>query len=319
MIKKVSQTPIIYQTKSGALELRGDFRDETLWATQAQIADLFEIDRTVVTKHINNIIKSGEVAKSNVQKMHIANSDKPVAFYSLDIILSVGYRSNSDRAITFRKWATKVLREHMIDGYTVNKTRIAQNYTAFLQAVDDIKKFLPEGGQVDAGSVLELVTAFADTWFSLDAYDREALVMTGATHQEVTLTVRELAEALKVFRQALIEKGEATEFFGREKDTSGIASIVANVMQSFGEDDVYPTLEEKAAHLLYFTVKNHPFIDGNKRSGAYAFVWFLQATGILDVTKITPPALTALTILIAESDPKHKDRMIGLVLQILKK
>jgi prophage maintenance system killer protein/prophage antirepressor-like protein len=281
MIKKVSQTPIIYQTKSGALELRGDFRDETLWATQAQIADLFEIDRTVVTKHINNIIKSGEVAKSNVQKMHIANSDKPVAFYSLDIILSVGYRSNSDRAITFRKWATKVLREHMIDGYTVNKTRIAQNYTAFLQAVDDIKKFLPEGGQVDAGSVLELVTAFADTWFSLDAYDREALVMTGATHQEVTLTVRELAEALKVFRQALIEKGEATEFFGREKDTSGIASIVANVMQSFGEDDVYPTLEEKAAHLLYFTVKNHPFIDGNKRSGAYAFVWFLQATGII--------------------------------------
>lgn len=149
--------PIIFQTKSGALELRGGFRQETVWATQAQIAELFEVDRTVVTKHINNILRSEELGKSNVQKMHIPNSDKPVSFYSLDIILSVGYRTNSIKAIAFRKWATETLRKHLVDGFTVNKTRITQNYTAFLKAVEDIKLLLPENGHVDAGSILELV------------------------------------------------------------------------------------------------------------------------------------------------------------------
>lgn len=119
------------------------------------------------------------------------------------------------------------------------------------------------------------------------------------------------------FRSALIEKGEATELFGRERERGSVGGIVGNVFQSFGGDDVYPSVEAKAAHLLYFVVKNHPFIDGNKRSGAYAFVWFLSRTGTLDRSRITPPALTALTLLIAESNPAHKDRMIGLVLQIL--
>jgi len=136
-------SPVIYQTKSGALELRGDFSEQTLWATQAQIAELFEIDRTVVTKHINNIFRSGEVEKSNVQKMHIANSDKPVSFYSLDLILSIGYRTNSARAIAFRKWATETLRHHLMEGFTINRARVEKNYTAFQQAVEDIKKLLP--------------------------------------------------------------------------------------------------------------------------------------------------------------------------------
>ena len=318
MEKKVIQTPIIYQTKSGALELRGDFRDETLWATQAQIAELFEIDRTVVTKHINNLLKSREVEKSNVQKMHIPNSDKPVSFYSLDMILSVGYRTNSTKAISFRKWATETLRKHLLDGYTINKSRIAQNYTAFLQAIDDIKKLLPADGKVDAGSVLELVNVFADTWFSLDAYDRDALVTTGATQKDVALTGSELTKELQAFRNVLMEKGDATELFGREREKGSVAGIVGNIFQSFDSTDVYPSVEEKAAHLLYFIVKNHPFTDGNKRSGAYAFVWFLKNADILDTTKITAPALTALTLLLAESDPQHKSRMIRLILQILK-
>lgn len=309
--------PIIFQTKSGALELRGDFRQETVWATQAQIAELFEVDRTVVTKHINNILRSEELGKSNVQKMHIPNSDKPVSFYSLDIILSVGYRTNSIKAIAFRKWATETLRKHLVDGFTVNKTRITQNYTAFLKAVEDIKLLLPENGQVDAGSILELVQVFADTWFSLDAYDRDEMITTGATQKEVMLTGKELTEALRDFRTALIEKGEATELFGRERGKGNISSIVANVYQSFAGSDVYPSVEEKAAHLLYFIVKNHPFTDGNKRSGAYAFVWFLKYAGILDRSKISPAALTVLTLLLAESDPKHKEKMIGLILQIL--
>lgn len=218
MKKVTTQMPIIFQTKSGALELRGDFRQETVWATQAQIAELFEVDRTVVTKHINNILRSEELGKSNVQKMHIPNSDKPVSFYSLDIILSVGYRTNSIKAIAFRKWATETLRKHLIDGFTVNKSRITQNYTAFLKAVEDIKMLLPANEQVDTGGILELVRAFADTWFSLDAYDRNEMVTTGATKKEVMLTGEELTEALHDFRDALMEKGEATELFGRERE-----------------------------------------------------------------------------------------------------
>lgn len=326
MPKKVSQTPIIYQTKSGSLELRGDFHEETLWATQAQIAELFEVTPQNITLHLKSIFESEELIEKatckdflQVQKEGRREVKRSLKMYNLDAILSVGYRVNSKKATQFRKWATETLRKHLIDGYTVNKSRIAQNYTAFLQAVDDIKKLIPAGGEVDAGSVLELVQIFADTWFSLDAYDRDTLITTGATQKEVILTAQELTKVLREFRSALIRKGEATELFGQERDKSGVASIVANVMQSFGGSDVYPTVEEKAAHLLYFIVKNHPFTDGNKRSGAYAFVWFLKTTGILDTTKITPPALTALTLLIAESDPKHKDRMVSLVLQILKK
>lgn len=322
MENKKIQTPIIYQTKSGALELRGDFREETLWATQAQIAELFEVDRTVITKHIRNVFRDAELSEKQVcaKFAHTAEDGKiyQVQFYNLDIILSVGYRTNSTKAIAFRKWATETLRRHLIDGYTINKSRISHNYTAFLQAVEDIKKLLPDGGEVDAGSVLELVQVFADTWFSLDAYDRDTLVTTGATQKDVSLTGDELTKELQAFRNALIEKGEATELFGREREKGSVAGIVGNVFQSFDSNDVYPSVEEKAAHLLYFIVKNHPFTDGNKRSGAYAFVWFLQNAGILDTTKITAPALTALTLLLAESDPNHKDRMIGLILQILK-
>ena len=167
---------IVYQAKSGAIELRGDFGKETLWATQAQIADIFNIDRTVATKHIGNILKIKEVdEKSNVQKMHIPNSDKSVAFYSLDIILAVGYRANSARAMQFRQWATKTLRGYIVDGYAINKSRIAKNYAQFLSVVEDIKKLLPAGSVVDAGDAAELVSLFADTWLSLDAYDRDAL------------------------------------------------------------------------------------------------------------------------------------------------
>lgn len=153
---------VIYQAKSGAIELKGDFSRETIWATQAQIAKVFEIERSVVTKHIGNILKSSEVsAKSNVQKMHIANSDKPVAFYSLDIVLAVGYRANSARAIEFRQWATKTLRTHIVDGYTINRARVGKNYDAFMQAVADVRALLPKGMKADTGSILELVRMFA--------------------------------------------------------------------------------------------------------------------------------------------------------------
>jgi hypothetical protein len=310
---------VVYQAKSGAIELRGDFGKETIWANQKQIADIFNIERSVATKHISNILKIKEVdQKSNVQKMHIANSDKPVVYYSLDVILAVGYRTNSYRAIQFRQWATKTLRQYITHGFAINKKRIAEHYSEFQKVVEDMKNLFPPGATIDSDSVLELISAFADTWFSLDAYDKDALVTTGATKKSVSLTAKQLAGALLEFKQELIRKKQATDIFGQERSVDSIGGIVGNVMQSFGGKDMYATVEEKAAHLLYFMVKNHPFVDGNKRSGAYAFVWFLRRAKILDTKKITPPTLTALTLFVAESDPKHKDRMIRLVLQMLK-
>ncbi len=308
----------IYQAKSGAIELKADATKETIWATQAQIADIFHVERSVVTKHIRNIIANKEVlTKSNVQKMHIANSDKPVAFYSLDVVLAVGYRANSTKAIEFRKWATKILRQHITLGYTINRSVIAVHYDEFMKSVADIKALLHTNHLMDSASVLELIRLFADTWLSLDAYDKDALEFKKVTKRQTVLTADELALALNQLKQSLTKNGNTTELFGTERSSGSIAGIVGNVMQSFSGKALYPSLEEKAAHLLYFIVKNHPFTDGNKRSGAFAFVWFLQRAKRLDPTRMSPEALTALTLLIAESDPKDKSKMIGLICRLL--
>ena len=319
MKKKILKNNIIiYQAKSGALELRKDVQKQTIWATQTEIAKLYGKDQSVISRHIASIFSDGEVNKKrNMQEMHIANSDKPVALYSLDIILAVGYRTNSQRAIEFRQWATKTLRKYIVDGYAINKQRIAKNYGQFLEAVESVKRLLPQGVAIDTESVLELVNLFADTWLSLDAYDKGAFATKGLTKKRVALTAKRLEEGLARLKTALMEKGEATEHFGAERQRGSISGIVGNVMQSFGGKDLYASVEEKAAHLLYFMVKNHPFVDGNKRSGAYAFVWFLRQANILDATRMTPPALTALTILVAESNPKDKDRVVGLILTLL--
>ena len=316
--KKEQKEVIIYQAKDGAIELKGDFKHENIWATQAQIVDLFDIDQSVASRHINNIFRSGEInEKSNMQKMHIANSDKPVTFYSLDVILSVGYRTNSARAIEFRKWANKILKNYLIQGYTINKKQIAKSYEAFMQTVASIQNLLPEHIALDPKLVLELIKEFASTWVALDAYDKESLRAIGATKKAVRLSGEELAEAIGNLRDELIKKGEASNLFAREKRAGSVEGIVGNVMQSFGGKSLYATAEEKAAHLLYFMVKNHPFDDGNKRSGAFAFVWFLRKAKIQGAKNINPSALTALTLLIAESNPKKINQMTALVTTLL--
>jgi prophage maintenance system killer protein/prophage antirepressor-like protein len=308
----------VYQAKNGAIELKDDVSHDTIWATQADIIKLFEKDQSVISRHISNIFKNNEIdRKSNMQKMHITNSDKPVLFYSLDVILAVGYRTNSKRAVEFRKWATQILKQHITQGYTINPKAIKNNYQQFLEVVDNIKQLIP-GVSIDNDSILDLVTAFADTWLSLDAYDKEKLVTNGATKRSVNLTAQQIQKVLMQFKDELIRKDEATEFFAQERQNEALAGIIGNVMQSFGGQQLYASLEEKAAHLLYFIIKNHPFVDGNKRSGAFIFLWFIKKVGLLDKSKITPPALTALAILVAESNPKNKDRMINLVLQLLK-
>jgi prophage maintenance system killer protein/anti-anti-sigma regulatory factor len=320
--KRLEQKMVIYQTKSGALELRGDLEKETVWATQAQIAEMFQTERSVITKHIKNTIKEGELIENSVcaKFAHTAGDGKTyeVQFYNLDMILSVGYRVNSKRATEFRQWATKTLREHITRGYTINRKQVGKNYDAFMKAVSDVQTLLPEHVALDPKAVLELIKEFAGTWMSLDAYDKESLVLKGFTKKKVSLVGADLLLAIGELKRELMKKGEASELFASERREGNIEGIVGNVMQSFGGKAVYPTAEEKAAHLLYFMVKNHPFSDGNKRSGAFAFVWFLRKVGVKGAKNINPAALTALTLLIAESDPQKKEQMVALVTQMLR-
>lgn len=323
--KKSEQKMVIYQTKSGALELRGDSEMETVWATQVQIALAFDVDVRTINEHIKNIYKTEElVEKATIRKFRILQLEgkrqieREVNHYSLDMILSVGYRVNSKKATTFRQWATKTLREHVTKGYTVNRKRVAQNYDAFMKAVSDVQALLPDQVTLDPKAVLELIKEFAGTWVSLDAYDKETLELKGVTKKKVALVGGDLLLVISELKRELIKKGEATDLFASERREGNIEGIVGNVMQSFGGKSVYPTVEEKAAHLLYFMVKNHPFSDGNKRSGAFAFVWFLRKVGVKGAKNINPAALTALTLLIAESDPKKKEQMVALVTQMLR-
>jgi len=323
MKKKINNEMIIYQSSNGSIELKGDMKKETIWATQAQIAEVFDIERSVATKHIRNIVKDGELEEKKVcaKFAHTADDGKTyqVQFYNLDIILAVGYRANSKKAIDFRTWATKTLRTHIVKGYTINPARIKKNYAEFLTAVDKVKALLPAHVKPDTESILELIKVFADTWLSLDAYDKEKFIKGKTTKKKVSLTAGKLSTAIEELKIQLVKKSEATDIFARERKTGSVEGIIGNVMQSFGGKEVYPSLEEKAAHLLYFMVQNHPFVDGNKRSGAFSFVWFLNQCGVLNMAEITPAALTALTILIAESNPKEKEKMIGLVVMLLRK
>ena len=310
---------VIYQAADGAIELPVDAKLETIWASQRQIAEVFGVDRSRVTRHINNILKDGEVKKkSNVRKAHFANSDKPVSLYSLDIILAVGYRTSSSKAINFRKWATTTLKQYITSGFVIDKKRIEYNNAQFLRALSDLKLLSENVGQVGSSEATDLALAFATTWLSLDAYDKSALPSSGTIKKAVDIGASDLEAELHKLRKTLIEKSEATDIFATERTKGGLHALFGNVFQSFAGEDVYPTVEEKAAHLLYFVVKNHVFVDGNKRSGAYAFVWFLQKTGLLNLHEISPQALTALTLLVAESKPEDKDKMIGLVLLMLK-
>lgn len=309
----------MYQAKNGAIELRGDFSRETVWATQAQIVELFSVDQSVVSRHIRNVFKDREIdPKSNMQKMHNAHSDRPITLYSLDVILAVGYRTNSKIAIEFRKWATDTLREHITKGFTINRKQVAKNYDAFLQAVGGVQSLLPEHVVLDPKQVLELIKEFATTWISLDAYDKGTLEIKGANKKSVRLTSAELLVAINDLKKELLKKGEATDIFAAERARGSVEGIVGNVMQSFGGKPMYPTVEEKAAHLLYFMVKNHPFTDGNKRSGAFAFVWFLRKVGSKGSRNINPAALTALTLLVAESDARKNEQMVALITQMLR-
>lgn len=315
---------VIYQSPSGAIELRGDVKSETIWATQAQIAEVFNIERSVITKHIKNIYKDKELEENRtcakIAQVQIEGNRRIVRnieHYNLDAIISIGYRVNSKTATQFRQWATKTLREHITKGYTINRKQITKNYDSFMKAVANIENLLPEHVTLDPKAVLDLIKEFASTWVSLDSYDRESLQIKGITKKSIKLATGELSLVISNLKDELIKKGEATELFAQERQMGSIEGIIGNVMQTFGGNSLYKTAEEKSANLLYFMVKNHPFIDGNKRSGAFAFIWFLRKAKAKGFRNINPATLTALTLFIAESNPKNKEQMIALITQLL--
>jgi len=323
-MKKKQESKIeIYQGKNGAIEFSFDAQRETVWASLQQIADLFDVDKSGISRHIKNIFKTKELNENSVvAKIATTASDGKiyqVDYYNLDVVLSVGYRVNSKRATQFRVWANNILKQYLLQGYVINKKVISKNHGNLVKALETIKKLAKDNDLVGSQEVLDLAKAFANTWVSLDAYDKSALPQKGAEKKNVVFMAEELQTAIEELKKSLIEKKQATDLFAQEKNKNSFVGTVGNVFQSFGGKDLYPTVEEKAAHLLYFVVKNHCFTDGNKRSGAFSFVWFLQKAKMLDKENMSPSALTALTLLIAESNPKDKDKMVGLVLLLLRK
>jgi prophage maintenance system killer protein len=321
-MKKVKEKNklVIYQAKNGAIEFKGDFSRETIWATQAQIAELFNIQRPAITKHLKNIFESKELEEKAVCSIleHTADDGKKykTQFYNLDAIISVGYRVNSKTATEFRKWATKTIKDHLVKGYTIKRKTISKNYTEFIKDVDNIKNLLPKNLE-SSQNVLELIKAFADTWLSLDSYDKDEVKIIKASKEKISLASEELENALLDLKKELIKKGEATELFGKDRNTKSLEGIVGNVMQTFAKKMLYKSIEEKAVHLLYFIVKDHPFVDGNKRSAAFSFIWFLNKYKKLNKQKISAETLTVLTLLVAESNPKDKERIINLILRLI--
>jgi len=318
------QQLVIYQAPGGEIELRGDISKETVWATLNQITALFETDKSGISRHINNILKTGELDNSTVAKFATVQNEgnrqvsRQLEYFNLDMILSVGYRVNSKKATKFRQWATKTLRKHLLQGYTINKSRIAKNYASFMKAVDEVKSLLLAKANIETEDVLELIKLFADTWFSLAAYDKSSFSKGKVTKKKVSLVAAELKGAVAKLRARLMEKKEASELFALDRGDNSLGAIVGNVLQTFNEKDLYPSIEEKAAHLLYFIVKGHPFVDGNKRSGAFAFIWLLNKAKRLNLERLNSTALTALTLLIAQSEPKKKEKLISLVVMLIK-
>ncbi len=320
---KEKEKVIIYQTKEGKIEFKGDLKKDTVWGSLNQMADLFERDKSVISRHIKNIYKTKELREeSTVAKIATVQIEgdrkikREIEYYNLDVILSVGYRVDSKKATQFRIWATKTLKQHLIKGYTINKNQVGRNYQSFMEAVSGVRAVLPKEQKIKGEEVMDLISAFATTWFSLDAYDKEKFPKRSYSKKRIEITAEELQGVIQNLKEELKKKKQASDLFGQERDKEGIKGIVGNVFQSFGGKDVYPSIEGKSAHLLYFIIKNHPFIDGNKRSAAFSFIWFLRKAGILRAA-FTPEALTVLTILIAESNPRDKSKMIELILLLL--
>ncbi len=311
---------VIFESDAQQVEVR--LEGETVWLTQKQMAELFDKNVRTVSEHIRNIFREGELEEySVIRNFRITAADGKIydtAHYNLDVIISVGYRVKSPRGVRFRQWATRVLRDHLTRGYSINEHRLAQQGLAELeQAVDLLGKTLTRQELVtDIGrEVVGLILSYAKTWRLLLDYDEGKLsVPAGARPARGVLRLEEARRALDALAGELHQRGEASDLFARDRG-EGLAAILGNIEQTMFGEPLYKTREERAAHLLYFVIKNHPFSDGNKRSGAFLFLLYLRQESMR--LTLDENGLTALTLLIAESDPKAKDLMVRLVMNLL--
>lgn len=316
----------LFEAPDGQIRLDVRLERDTVWLTQAQMAELFGRERSVITKHIGNVFKEGELdEKSNVQNLHIAGSDKPVRFFNLDVIISVGYRVKSRRGTQFRIWATQTLRDHLVQGYTLNKRRLEEKgLTEMEQAVRLLARTLSTHELVnDQGrAVLDVIAHYACSWRLLLQYDEKRLPDAPAhpTQPVAALSLDDSRHAIRELNQALSARGEATALFGQERG-GALDGILGSIEQTFGGEALYPSVESRAAHLLYFIIKDHPFADGNKRIGSFLFLLYLDRNGLLTKSDGMPHfadnALVAVALLVAGSDPAQKELLIRLILNLL--
>ena len=303
---------MIFETKDNEIKLTVPVENETVWLTQAQMTELFQVDRTVITRHVNNVFKENELLrKSNVQKMHIPNSDRPVQFYSLEVIISVGYRVKSNRGVEFRQWANSVLKQYIIQGYAINEKRLA----ALQRTVNIQTKMLASTLEVDEAELLKAVNLYTNALMLLDQYDHQSIKKPAGNKAIYRITYEDCRNMVNE-----MEDSFHSDVFGVEKEKGKVEGILAAVYQSAFGKDAYPSLEEKAANLLYFMIKDHPYADGCKRIAASLFLEFLVRNNVLyekGQKRISDGALVAITLMIAESDPKEKDIMVNLVMNLL--
>jgi len=285
---------------------------ETVWLSSNQMAQLFDRDEKTIRKHVNNVISDGEIEEdNNTQFLRVDGVKQPVKFYSLDVILSVGYRVNSSRGIAFRRWANSVLKQYIIKGYAINEKRLE----ALEKTVDIQTKMLANTLNVEESEVLKAVSQYTNALLLLDQYDHQSLNKPEGKSSIYRITYEECRNMINK-----MEDSFSSSVFGVEKQPGKVEGILAAVYQNVYGQDVYPTLEEKASNLLYFIIKDHPFDDGCKRIAASLFVEFLYRNGILykgNEKRISDGALVAITLMIAESRAEEKEIMTTLVMNIL--
>lgn len=316
----------IYQSDDGQVQLQLRLEQDSLWLTQAQMAELFETSSDNISLHLKNIYQEGELQEqSTTEDFSVVRQEgkrqvqRRIKHYNLDAIISVGYRVSSNRATQFRIWATRTLKQHLIEGYTLNQRRLQERGVEFEQAIALLSRTLANQQLVsDEGeAVLAVINDYARSWSLLQGYDEQSLTsLTNKQNNMLALELEDVLVAIAELKKMLIKKGEATELFGQLRG-GGLASALATIEQGFGDELFYPNVASRAAHLLYFVIKNHPFADGNKRTGSFLFLWYLRVNQHLLAKPveqlINDNTLVALALLVAESLPDQKELMIRLV------
>jgi prophage maintenance system killer protein len=313
----------IYRSPDGNIELNVKLENDTVWLTQSQMAKLFGKDQSVIARHISNAFKEKEVTEeSNMQILHNTQYKfRPTKIYNLDVIISVGYRVKSRQGVAFRRWASAILKQYLIKGYAVNQKRL-DHYDDLKSVVSLMSRAITLQQEVTTGEYEGLFSVISDYVYALDTldrYDYQSLGISQTTRQEpFHATYENAMEAINALKQ----KFGGSRWFANEKDDS-FKSSIGQIYQTFGGEDLYPSVEEKAAMLLYLVVKNHSFSDGNKRIAAMLFLWFMERNGILygedGHKRIADNSLVALTLMIAESRTEEKDVMVKVVVNLINK